>query len=42
MLDAGVYLLAMSPFEAPFVSIAHTPGIMEQALNAAVKSLASL
>lgn len=38
MLESGVYL-APSPFEALFVSTAHTPDVMERALQAAERAL---
>jgi glutamate-1-semialdehyde 2,1-aminomutase len=41
MLEEGVYL-APSPFEALFVSTAHTPGIMERAMDATAKIMSKL
>jgi glutamate-1-semialdehyde 2,1-aminomutase len=41
MLDEGIYL-APSPFEALFVSIAHTSEVMDLAVSAALKALARL
>lgn len=41
MLERGVYL-APSPFEAAFISVAHTPEVMERALSAASGAFATL